>query len=157
MRYLQSFLLRFVAVVYIGTSAYAGTISQSDFLDQLEETHPMFEKERLTAQIEQQERASYLGDQDWAVHSSLFLSHEEPSFAFAGPEKTDALSLAGGVQRRFWSTGGVLSASFSSGYASLKIDPFLGLPNSYFENRLAVTYGHPLRRNKHGVLDQLYH
>ena len=31
----------------------AQTITQTEFLDQLKQTHPIFEKERLTAQIEE--------------------------------------------------------------------------------------------------------
>ncbi len=155
MRYLRFTVLPLMMIAGIGPSAYAQTVSQSDFLKQLKQTHPIFEKEKLTASIERQDRAGYLGNQDWNVHSSVFYSHDEPSLAIAGPDRTDALSFNGGLQRLFWRTGGVLSASFSSGYASLHADPFLGIPDNYFENRLALTYSHPLRRNKQGALDRL--
>ena len=139
----------------IGTTAWAETISRESFLDQLKHTHPLFEKEKLTSQIESQKRNSYLGNQDWNIRSSFFLTHDEPSFAIAGPERTNAVSASGGVEKAFWNTGGRLSASFTSSWASIKIDPFMGLPSSYFENQLAVTYSHPLMRNKRGVLDRL--
>ena len=144
-----------VALLMMATTISAGTISQESFLEQLKQTHPLFEKEKLTAQIEQQKRESYLGNKDWNVRSSLFYLHDEPSFAVAGPEKTDAISITGGLEKAFWSTGGRLSASFSTNYARLTIDPLWGLPKSYFENRLAVTYSQPLLRNKGGTLDRL--
>ncbi len=155
MRNVQSLILQLLIAGSIGTVTNAGTISQNDFIDRLIQTHPLFAKEKLTAQIEQQRRDSYLGNQDWNVQSSLFYSHDEPSFAIAGPEKTDAVSFSGGLERAFWSTGGRLSASFSSTYASLTADPYLGLPDSYFENRVNVGYSHPLLRNKGGALDRL--
>lgn len=133
----------------------ADTITQEEFLAHLTQTHPLFEKEKLAAQIEQEERRSYLGNQDWNVLSSFFFSHEEPSIAFAGPERTNAFSVSGGVERLFWKTGGRLSATFSSVHANLKIDPLFGFPDSYFENRLAVSYIHPLLKNKNGLLDRL--
>lgn len=139
----------------MATSAYAGTISQGEFLERLKESHPLFEKEELSARIEQQTRDSYLGDRDWLVQSSLFYIHDEPTIVIAGPEKSDAVSIASSLEKALWSTGGRLSASFSSTHARLTSDPFLGLPESYFENRLAVTYSHPLIRNKRGFLDRL--
>jgi len=146
-----------VVIATIGglTTSRAAPITRDQFLDQLKQSHPLFEKEKLTTQIEKQVRESYLGNQDWNIRSSLFYSHDEPSFAIAGPEKTNAVSVTGGLEKAFWSTGGRLATSFTSTYASLTSDPFLGLPESYFENRLAVTYSHPLLRNKRGALDRL--
>lgn len=155
MRYLKPAALGLLVVVGIGSASRADTISRSDFLDRLRQTHPLFEKEELAAQIERRRRDSYLGEQDWNVQSSVFYSHDEPAYALVGPEKTDAVRVTGGLERTFWSTGGRLSASFSSTHARLSIDPFLGLPDSYFENRLAVTYVHPLLRNRSGALDRL--
>ena len=152
----KRFALLFTAgLLGYGVQSSAETITQEGFLAHLRQTHPLFEKEKLTAQIEQQERASYLGNQDWNVQSSFFFSHEEPSIAFAGPERTNAFSVSGGVERLFWKTGGRLSATFSSVHANLKIDPLFGFPDSYFENRLAVSYIHPLLKNKNGQLDRL--
>ena len=133
----------------------AQVITQEEFLNQLKQLHPLFERERMTADIEKEERSSFLGAEDWNLLSSVGFSHEEPSVAFAGPERTDALSFSGGVERAFWRTGGRLSASFSSTRASLKIDPLWGFPDSFYENRLAVSYAHPLMRNRDGFLDRL--
>jgi outer membrane protein TolC len=155
MPYMRFAVLLLLVMVNAGISVRAETISQDDFLERLKQTHPLFIKERLAAQIGRQERASYLGDQDWFVQSSVFVSHEEPAIAIAGPEEADGLMFASGVRRLLWRTGGVLSASFSSGYANLELDPLLGVPDSYFEQRFDVAYSHPLLRNKHGVLDRL--
>jgi len=152
---LRSIVIGLLVTTAIGISGYADTLTQVDFLDQLKESHPLFMREQLTAQIEQQRQAGYLGAQDWNIRSSVFYSHDEPSFAIAGPEKTDAISIAGGLDKSLWSTGGRLAASYSSSYADLSIDPTLGLPGSYFENRLAISYSHPLMRNKGGSLDRL--
>jgi outer membrane protein TolC len=135
--------------------ADANTITQKEFLDRLKHTHPLFKKEKLTVQIEQQKRNGYLGRQDWNIQSAFFLLHDEPSYAIAGPEKTDAVSVSSGLEKAIWSTGGRLSASFSSSYANLTIDPFLGIPDSYYENTFTITYNHPLMRNKRGSLDRL--
>jgi outer membrane protein TolC len=134
---------------------HAETITQEEFLDQLKQLHPLFERERMTSQIEKEERSSFLGAEDWNLLSSISFAHEEPSIAVASPERTDAFSVSGGVERAFWGTGGRLSASFSSTRASLKIDPLWGFPDSFYENRLAVSYAHPLMRNKNGFLDRL--
>ncbi len=155
MRLIQIFIQFLVIMACLGMAGYSETISQDDFLNRLKQTYPLFEKEKLSIQSEQKRRESLLGSQDWNVRSSLYLIHDEPTITVAGPEKTDALLISGGLERAIWSTGGRLSASFSSTIANLTIDPILGVPDSYFENRLVVTYSHPLMRNHKGVLDRL--
>ncbi len=131
------------------------TITREEFLNELRRVHPLFEKERLAAQIQSEERNSYLGGQDWNVISSATYAHEEPAIALLGPERTDAVSVTGGVERLFWATGGRLSASLSASRADMKIDPLYGYPDSYYQNQLAVSYTHPLLRNRNGFLDKL--
>lgn len=133
----------------------AQTITQDEFLKQIVRVHPFFEKERLMPRIEEKERNSLLGAQDWNLLSSLNYSHEEPAIAIAGPEKTDAFSLEGGLEKVFWKTGGRLTASFSSFHAEIEIDPIFGVPDTWFQNQFAVTYVHPLLKNKNGFLDRL--
>ncbi|UCG62021.1 MAG: TolC family protein [Candidatus Zixiibacteriota bacterium] len=155
MRLSHTIILLLVIGLFWSIDSLANPITQEQFLKQLKDSHPLFEKEKLTPQIENAERNSLQGDQDWRVRSSMFFSHEEPAIAISGPEKSDALVFFGGVERRFWSTGGSLSASFTSTYASLEAEPFLGLPESYFQNGFTVTYTHPLLRNNKGKLDRL--
>lgn len=142
-------------MLWCGTYLSAAEVTQETFLGQLMQSHPIFVREKLTAEIEAEERKGMLGSEDWNVRSSLFLSHDEPSFAFSGPERTDGVTFAGGLDRLYWSTGGRLSASFSSGFADMKLDPLFNIGDSYFEQKLAVAYQHPLRRNKDGLLDRL--
>jgi len=134
---------------------YAQTITQEEFLNQLKQLHPVFEKEKLTARIQKEEQKSYLGAEDWNIISSANYYHEEPAVAFAGPEKTDAFGVDGGVQKVFWRTGGRFSASFTSNWARIKIPPFYGFPESFYQNQIEVSYTHPLMRNKGGFLDRL--
>jgi outer membrane protein TolC len=147
--------LLLVGFCVVSSSSYARTITQGQFLDQLRQTHPLFEREELTARIEQEEQNSYLGAEDWTVFSSLNFSHEEPAIAIAGPDRTDALYVNGGVERLFWRTGGRFSASFSSSWSDMSIDPSFGFPESFYGNQIEMAYAHPLVRNRSGFLDRL--
>jgi len=140
---------------YLIPAVAAQTITQDEFLTQLRTVHPLFAKEELTADIEEQDRNSLTGDQDWNLNSSVIFSHEEPAIAVFGPEKTDALSVTGGFDKLFWRTGGILSASYTFNRVDLDIDPFLGIPDLYYQNQLSVSYLHPLFQNRKGFLSQL--
>jgi hypothetical protein len=83
----------------------AKTITQEEFLDQLKQVHPIFEKEEISSRIEKENRSSLLGAQDWNLLSSISFAHEEPAIAIGGPERTYVFSLSGGVERSFWTTG----------------------------------------------------
>jgi len=155
MNNLKSILLLVTGCFMLTSLSHAQTITQNEFLNSLKELHPLFEKEKLTAQIEKEERKGYLGTQDWNIFSSASFAHEEPAIAVAGPERTDAFTVNGGVERLFWKTGGRFSASFSSSRASVKIDPFYGFPESFYQNEIAVAYTHPLLKNRSGFLDRL--
>ncbi len=154
MKILESVLVLIVGLFPLPSSLYAQTITRDELLDQLRQVHPLFEREKLTAQIERENRNSYLGAEDWNVFSSVNFSHEKPAIAFGGPSRTDALSANGGVERLFWNTGGRLSGAFSTRYARMKVTPGLGIPDSYYHHQFAVTYTHPLMQNKDGFLDK---
>ena len=132
---------------------FSQTINLDEFLNQLQQTHPFFEKEKLTAQIEKEEQDSYLGAQDWNIISSTNFAHEEPAFAFMEPERTNSFSLTCGIERLFWRTGGRLSSSFSTNYAN--INPNYGYPDPFYQNQISITYIHPLLKNRNGFLDRL--
>lgn len=150
---LKPILLLLVGLYCLPSLLQAQTITQDEFLDQLRQIHPLFEKERLSAQIAEEERNSYLGAQDWNVFSSVTFSHEKPALAFAGPDRTDVFSTFGGVERLFWKTGGRLSASHSFGYTDVNINP--GGPDFFYRNQCAIAYVHPLLKNRGGFLDRL--
>lgn len=154
MNKMKPILLIFVFLV-MQRFSMAQTITQKAFLNQLIESHPVFEKEKLSAEILREDQKSLSGVRDWTVFSSLGYSHEEPDIAIAGPEKTDAFSVSSGVEKLFWKTGGRLTASFTASYAKIKIDPLWGFPNTFYQNRIDLSYRHPLLKNKKGFLDQL--
>ena len=131
------------------------TITREGFLNRLRDEHPVFEKEALASQIHEEEQNSLLGSEDWNVFSSVNFQHEEPMIAIAGPEKTDAIAIGGGVNRLFWKTGGKFSASFSSAYAKIKLDPMFGFPESFYQHQINLSYIHPLMKNKKGFLSRL--
>ena len=153
---LKRLILLLPALCGISLASIAGaqTITLAKFLEQLQQKHPIFAKEKLTAQIEREEQNSHLGTQDWNVFSSVNLARETPAIAFAGPERTDAVTINGGVERLFWKTGGRLTASFTSGRAYLDIDPVFGVPDAFYQNQFALTYSHPLLKNRNGFLDK---
>ena len=127
MKILRLILLFFATLYYLPLSLPAQTITQDEFLNLLIKTHPLFEKEKLTTQIEKEEQNSYRGAEDWTFFSAANFSHLEPAIAYAGPEKMDTFSLDGGLERLFWKTGGRLSASFSSSLSYIKIDIIFSL------------------------------
>lgn len=150
----KPFLLLIATACCLSFNAQAQTITQDEFIEQLKRIHPFFEKEKLAVSIEMEERSSFLGAADWNLFSSAGYSHEEPSYAFAGPEKTDAFQISGGIEKVFWKTGGRLSASFNSYLANIEIDPLYGFPNTFYENQIELSYSHPLLKNRNGFLDR---
>ncbi|UCE65834.1 MAG: TolC family protein [Candidatus Zixiibacteriota bacterium] len=142
-------------LINITSAGLTQTITQEEFLTMLKRVHPLFEKENLTARIEEKNKQSLTGGQDWNINSSAIFSHEEPAIAIFGPERTDALSLTGSVDRLFWRTGGFLNTSLTFNRVNLKVDPMLGIPDSYYQNQFSVSYAHPLLQNKAGFLNRL--
>jgi outer membrane protein TolC len=153
----------------------AQTITLDEYLDQLQRTHPLFEKERLTVQIDREKQESYLGTQDWLISSGPYYSRLNPlppgSFT---PESVDQIGMGAVAQRAFWKTGGRLSFSWSSdltdqsglkdivlplgdltGNPEIPDMVFETGPSKYYQSALAVTYTHPLLKNRGGFLDRL--
>ena len=106
MNFIKSFVLLQIIMFCDQGVSQAQTITQDEFLNQLQQVHPLFEKEKITSQIEKMAQSSYLGAQDWNLFSSASFSHEEPAIAFAGPEKYNTFSINSGLDKTFWSTGG---------------------------------------------------
>ncbi len=151
--------VKFLLVVlpFLLTQLHAQTITQESFLEKLKKNHPLFEKESLAVEVEREAQNSIAGSQDWLMFSSMNLSSETPAIVFSGPERIDILSLHGGIQKQFWNTGGRLTASFTGSRAEIDIDPLFGFPDGFYQNELAMTYSHPLLKNKRGFLDRLVH
>ena len=140
---MKQIIISIILYPLVSVLVYAQTISEEQFLNGLKKTHPVFQKEKLTAQIETEDQNSMLGTQDWNLYSSFAVSRETPELAIAGPERTDALSAEVGISKIFWQTGGRLSASFSTARAGIQLDPLLaamyGIPESFYQNKVALT------------------
>jgi outer membrane protein TolC len=123
-------------------------ISLDDFLGRLMQTHPLFEKENLNSQIERESRQSLLGTRDWNIFSQAKYSHYEM-------DQSNSLLINGGLDRLFWKTGGLFSASYSFNRVDREVNPMFGFPDTYYQNRFEFSYTHPLLQNRNGFLDRL--
>jgi len=133
-------------------------ITLPQFIESLQQTHPLFEREELNHAIVSEEQKSLTGAEDWTLSSSASINYIDHSPVTAGIEKTNGTSLTSGVTRHFWSTGGNLSANLTLGvkrYEYLPYPSYSSLPGTNFDNQLFVTYTQPLLRNWKGVLSKL--
>lgn len=145
----------------------AQTISMTEFLDSVKETHPLFEKEALSAQIETGEQARLLGSQDWVVSSSPFYAYQElVATSSFSPQKIQVTGAGVVVEKPFWNTGGRLSLSWSSDFTDQKIpDIVIPIPpepivipaglSQFYQNKAYLRYSQPLLQNRGGKLDRL--
>ena len=170
MKHSKSMLLLFIGLFNLTSLLQSQTINLDDFLNQLKQVHPLFEKERLTVQIEREAQSGYLGTEDWLITSGPYYSRLNPlppgSFT---PDRVDQISMGAAAQRVFWKTGGRLSFSWSSDLTDqtgledfeIQLDPLIPPivfdigPSKYYQNELAVKYVHPLLKNRNGFLDRL--
>ena len=132
------------------------TITLTEFLSQLKNEHPLFTKENLTAEIFRTRQQSLAGAQDWHLASSVSYFSEEPVISFASPSKTSGTSFSGGLEKTFWGTGGRLSTTITT--TSLKFALPMGfdaIPSDNYQSEMALTYIHPLMKNRKGFLDRL--
>jgi hypothetical protein len=175
MKQFKTILLLIAVICNYFSLLQAQTITLDEFLNQLRQTHPLFEKERLTVRIDREKQKSYLGDQDWLISSGPYytLLNPLPPGSFT-PERVNQIGVGAVAQRAFWNTGGRLSFSWSSDLTDQKgleefVLPFSDWlqdpnvpnvvldtgPSKYYQNTLAVTYTHPLLKNRGGFLDRL--
>ena len=145
----------------------AQTISMDEFLESIKQTHPFFEKEFLTTEIERGKQEGFLGSQDWIISSSPYYAHQKMvSTSSFNPERVDMIGGDVGVQRAFWNTGGRLSLSWSSDFTDQDVSniviPFptgdVIIPSGvskFYQNKISVTYSQPLLQNFKGTLDRL--
>jgi len=135
--------------------AYTGAqpVTLESFLARLRESHPLISKERLQTDVEKRSQQALQGAEDWMIRSQVGFSHEEPALSFSGPERTNSLFLEAHADRALWSTGGRVSASFSSGAAGIL--PRFGFSMPLYQHSIDISYVHPLLRNTGGSLDRL--
>jgi outer membrane protein TolC len=149
------------------TVAPATAVTLEDYLARVEESHPMFERERVQTDIESSRRDAIAGRQDWQLVSAPSYLHSEPPVASPfEPERIDRLDLNAGASRVFWSNG----SRFDIGWSSVVLDQKLpGIvipvpggvidvpvgPSTYYTNSLTATYSMSLLKNRGGELDRL--
>ncbi len=128
------------------------------FLEHLEQTHPLFEREQLNAKIAKQQQKSLTGAEDWTVSSGVNVSHMSYSPAAMGLESSSGLSLGCNVSRHLWSTGGNLSAGINLAASALDYssgDIYASIPGANYDNSISLSYTQPLLKNWKGVLSRL--
>ncbi|MCD6163733.1 MAG: TolC family protein [candidate division Zixibacteria bacterium] len=154
MKTLVIMVILILCCVQIGISQ---TISLDEFLDIAQQNHPFFEKESLSVNINIETQKRYLGDKDWVVESSPFISYDDKSDIISSTyDKLSQVQLNGSLQKKFWSTGGKFSVSYFSSYIDQdNRTAFSGVPFKLFKQQLSLTYSHPLLKNRGGILDRL--
>ncbi|MCH7886601.1 MAG: TolC family protein [Candidatus Marinimicrobia bacterium] len=134
------------------------SVTLTEFLSQLKNEHPLFTKENLTSEIFRTRQQSLAGVQDWNFATSLGYFSQEPVINFSGPDKTVGGSFNSGIEKIFWGTGGRLSTTLTT--TSLKftlpdLPEFAAFPTDWYQSEIALTYIHPLMKNRRGFLDRL--
>ena len=135
----------------------ARTVSLDEFLTMVQQNHPLFERESLSVNINIESQKRHLGDRDWIIESSPLITYENRTGLFNTTyDKLSQVEINGSLQKKFWKTGGRLSASYSSVYSDQEYRTlFSGNPSELFRQQLSVTYSHPLLKNQNGILDRL--
>ena len=145
-----------VVITITATLLAQESVTLDQFLDDLIETHPIFERTEYGLRIIEAERDKLTGSEDWNVGSSAGVSSiAQTGSAGMGIDRTTSAAIGGGVSRTFWSTGGILSADISLGNKWLLYNDnpiYDANPNNAFENSIYVTYIQPLMRNWQGLL-----
>ncbi|MCK4829575.1 hypothetical protein KA005_78345, partial [bacterium] len=134
------------------------SITLIQFLKDLEQSHPLFEREQINSQIVREEQKSLTGAEDWTVSSGVILNHMSYSPVTAGLERTNGAAFSTSVSRHFWSTGGDLSAGLTLGvnarnYSSDTI--YSSMADANFDNNISLSYSQPLLKNLNGILSKL--
>jgi outer membrane protein TolC len=143
-----------IAFFFTGFFAKAGEIGLDEYLELVKSTNPFFTKEDLSVTVEKKGAESLLGAQDWlfSVTPSYDYLGEASAPDYGGQKRIHHLSLAAGLNRELWSTGGRLGLGFSTGYTDS--DSLLG-NGMYFKHGFSASYTHPLLKNSKGTLDRL--
>jgi len=132
------------------------SVTLTEFLSQLKNEHPLFAKEDLTSEILRSRRQTLAGAQDWTFVSSVSYFSQEPVINFSGPDKTVGGSFNSGIKKIFWRTGGRLSTTITTTSLSFTLPAEFGnIPTDYYQSEVALTYIHPLMKNRKGFLDRL--
>jgi outer membrane protein TolC len=141
-------------ILVVTISAVGQEITLAEYLQRVQENHPFFKKELLKVAIEERDAESYLGGQEWFFSLSPSYSHlGDASASEIGAEGVDQATVVAGLSRLFWSTGGSVSFSVSSGYTNSRGTP-LGDTEAYSQG-VSLAYVQPLLKNRGGELYRL--
>jgi len=154
---MKTLIMMVILILCCIQTGISQTISLEEFLDMVQKDHPFFKKESLSVSINVESQKRYLGDKDWVVESSPFISYEDKSNITSSTyDKLSQIQLNGLLQKKFWSTGGKFSISYFSSYTDQdNRTAFSGMPFKLFKQQLSLTYSHPLLKNRGGKLDRL--
>jgi outer membrane protein TolC len=134
------------------------SITLIQFLENLEQSHPLFEREQINSQIAREEQKSLTGAENWIVSSGVILSHMSHSPVTAGLENANGAAFSTSVSRHFWSTGGNLSAGLTLGANTLNYSSdtiYSSIADANFDNNISLSYSQPLLKNLNGILSKL--
>ncbi|MDA0323095.1 MAG: TolC family protein [Verrucomicrobia bacterium] len=152
-------------LLWLAPAAPAVTIEE--YLAAVQAYHPVFTSETLRYGVEFKKQEAIQGGEDWSLSAAPAYDYDEPlKNRFAAAEEVDNLHFSAAMARPIWKTGGRLQLAYDYNYNDSKIAPvFLPFesgepvditgPSEFFDNAVALTYTHPLRRNAGGALDSL--
>ena len=133
------------------------SITLIQFLEDLERSHPLFEREQINSQIVREEQKSLTGAENWIVSSGAVLNHISYSPVTAGLESTYGAAFSTSVSRHFWSTGGNLSAGLTLGANARNYSSdtaYSSMADATFGNNISLSYSQPLLKNLNGILSK---
>lgn len=142
-------------------------ITLEEYLQTLRESHPLFDRERLSGQIERKRQDELRAGEDWSIAARPSYGFDEPvQTSFLVPDEVDNVHVAVGLQRPYWRTGGRVGLSYDYDYTDQAVPQALlplGMgesvdiagPSRFFENTIALSYTQPLLRNRGGQQDRL--
>jgi len=148
-------------------SILAQGMTLESFLDTLITRHPIFEVEDYSTEIARLEQEGTLGYLDWAFSSGSYYSYSKPlQTSSFGAEEMLSIGINAIAQKKIESTGGTVSAGFSTGYTDQKLldmtipmspEPMIisSGPSYFYNNSISANYTQPLIQNYRGNLDRL--
>lgn len=152
----QLFILStLLMILLLAVQGFAQEITLAEYLHFVEENHPFFTKEALSAEIERKQAEGLLGAEDWLVGVSPYFNYlGEASAAQYSADRLASTGAQASLDRSLWSTGGKLGFSVVSDFTYM--DTAQGNVRN-FKQGIGVSYTQPLLKNLGGKLDRLGH
>ncbi len=157
----------FIIFLFLPSPAPAQTVTIDEFFQQVRSSHPFFQKEELSAEIERREQERLSGGQDWTIRSNPYYLHEESTITGGFfPNQIDQAGLNASLERAYWITGGLFSVTYDYTRTDQEADDILipvpggfaaipGDSGRFHESGFTAAYSQPLIKNMGGVLSRL--